>query len=114
MPTDHTIYLQDILECIDLIELYTQNLSKSAFLASREKQDAVIRRLEIIGEATRHLPTEITVDDQEIPWPRIIAMRNRLIHAYGQVDLELTCAVVERELPQLKSRVRSLLKQHRY
>ena len=111
MPTDPTIYLQDILECIDLIELYTQNLTKSAFLASREKQDAVIRRLEIIGEATRHLPPEITAAHQEIPWPRIIAMRNRLIHAYGQVDLELTWKVVERELPRLKRLVRALLDQ---
>lgn len=111
MPTDPTNYLHDILESIDLIETYTQDLTRLGFLASREKQDAVIRRLEIIGEATRHLPAEITAAHPEIPWPRIIAMRNRLIHAYGRVDLELTWAVIKRELPKLKRQVRGLLEQ---
>ncbi len=112
MPTDPTVYLQDILESINLIEVYTRNLTRSEFLASQEKQDAVIRRLEIIGEATRHLPAETTAAHPEIPWVRIIAMRNRLIHAYGLVDLQLTWAVVEHELPKLKERVRTLLEQY--
>lgn len=108
MPKDFTIFLSDILECIDLIEAYTSNLDKSAFLASQEKQDAVIRRLEIIGEASRQLPAEFTAAHEEIPWPRIIAMRNRLVHAYGRVDLALTWEVVERELPRLKIQVRAI------
>ena len=112
MPSDPNVYLQDILGSIDLIEVYTRNLTRSGFLASQEKQDAVIRRLEIIGEATRHLPAETTAAHPEIPWARIIAMRNRLIHAYGRVDLELTWAVVERELPKLKRQVRTLLEQY--
>ena len=113
MPTDPNVYLQDILESIDLIETYTEDLTRSGFLASREKQDAVIRRLEIIGEATRHLPAKTTAAHPEVPWHRIIAMRNRLIHAYGQVDLELTWAVIERELPKLKGQVHMLLKLRR-
>ena len=112
MPTDPTVYLQDILESISLIEVYTRNLTRSEFLASQEKQDAVIRRLEIIGEATRHLPATITAAHPEVQWPRIIAMRNRLIHAYGRVDLELTWAVVERELPKLRRQVCTLLEQY--
>ena len=111
MPTDPTVYLSDILESIDLIETYTKSLDRSAFLASQEKQDAVIRRLEIIGEATRHLPAEFTAAHREIPWPRIIAMRNRLVHAYGRVDLDLTWEVVERELPKLKEQVSRILEQ---
>lgn len=109
MPSDTVVFLQDILDCIDLIESYTRNLAKSAFLDSKEKQDAVIRRLEIIGEATRRLPKEFTAAHPEVPWPRMIAMRNRLIHAYGRVDLELTWVVVERDLPKLKRELGALL-----
>ncbi len=90
MSTEPCVYLQDILESIDLIEVYTESLTRKGFLDSREKQDAIIRRLEVIGEATRHLPNDLTEANPEVPWSRIIAMRNRLIHAYGRVDLVLT------------------------
>ncbi len=109
MSTDSCVYLHDILESISLIEVYTESLTREAFLDSREKQDAVIRRLEVIGEATRNLPNELTEAHPEVPWSPIIAMRNRLIHAYGRVDLELTWEVVERELPKLKAQVRVIL-----
>ena len=109
MPSDPLVYLQDILESIEPIERYAESLTESAFFSSQEKQDAIIRRLEIIGEAARKLPTEFTRAHQEIPWPRIVAMRNRLIHAYARVDLKLTWAVVERELPKLKRDIRALL-----
>ena len=109
MPTDPSVYLQDILESIDLIEAYAKSLTRETFLDSREKQDAIIRRLEVIGEATRNLPRELTEAHPNVPWSRIIAMRNRLIHAYGRVDLELTWEVVERELPKLRAQVREIL-----
>ena len=111
MPLDPTVYLQDILDCIDLIQVYTRGMTKHAFFNSQEKQDAAIRRLEIIGEATRQLPKDFTAAHPGIHWARIVAMRNRLIHAYGNVDLELTWVVIEREFPKLKKQVQALVGQ---
>ena len=110
MTSDPLVFLQDILDSIDLIECYTQNLTEPAFLSSQEKQDAVIRRLEVIGEATRNLPAEFTGAHPGIPWGRIVAMRNRLAHAYASVDLKLTWAVVVNDLPILKREVLALVK----
>ena len=106
-----SIYLQDIVESIELIELYTEKLTAESFLASQEKQDAVIRRLEVIGEAARLLTAAFKDAHPVVPWSQIVAMRNRLIHEYGRVDLELTWTVVRRDLPKLKHQIRSILDQ---
>ena len=107
MKKNPRVFINHILESIETVEKYTKNLSKKDFLASREKQDAIIRRIEIIGEAVKNLETEIKQTNLDIPWQDISDMRNKLIHEYFGVDLELVWEVVERDIPILK---RELLK----
>ena len=82
-------YLADILKAAESIERFVCGVGKDAFLANEEKYEAVNRKFEIIGEAARHLSPEGKSQFPEIPWKQISAMRNILIHDYGEVDLEI-------------------------
>jgi uncharacterized protein with HEPN domain len=90
------------LESIQLIESYTRELSKREFLKSIEKQDAIIRRLEIIGEAVKSLSLGLRERYSGIPWRQIAGMRDILVHRYFGIDLDLTWEVIQRDLPKLK------------
>lgn len=110
MKKDPAIFLQHILESIQMIEEYTRGLSEDTFLEDRRTQDAVVRRLEIIGEAVRKLPEDTKNLASEAAWRQIMAMRNILIHEYFGVDLKLVWRVVEKDLPVFKKQIETLLK----
>jgi uncharacterized protein with HEPN domain len=105
---DDRTYLRHIRDAIGDIETYTA-LGRDAFMQERMRQDAVIRKLEIIGEAVKHLGAETTSRRPEIQWKQIAGMRDRLMHAYFGVDLALVWRVVERDLTALKNAVLALL-----
>lgn len=108
MTKDPTLLLNHILECLDLIEEYVKGKTHADFLASTQLQDAIIRRIEIIGEASKGIPPQIKDRHQEIPWKRVAGMRDILIHEYFGVDLELTWRAVVKELPDFKKRVHAI------
>ncbi len=110
MKNDPSIYFEHILEAIEAIESYSQGLTKSDFLQSPITQDAVLRRLEIIGEAARNIPPSIKQKERSIPWDDIVAMRNILTHEYFGVDLEVVWKTVKYDLPSLRRIVEKLLK----
>ena len=85
--------------------------SQSEFFKNHSLQDAIIRRLEIIGEAVKNLPITFRSKHPDIPWKQIAGMRDILTHQYFDVDLALTWKVVKHELPSIKKRISSLLEE---
>ncbi len=104
-------YLNHILEAIERISTYTNNLDDIGFLQNQMVQDAVIRNIEIIGEAARniekHYP-EFAESHSDIPWEDIYLMRNRVSHGYFSVDLAVVWKVVKRDIPELEGQIQIL------
>lgn len=88
-----------------------KGVSKENFLKSVQLQDAVIRRLEIIGEAAKNIPAEFRKKHADIPWSEMARTRDKLIHGYFGVDLDLTWDITKRDLPGLKNKLRGLCHQ---
>jgi len=81
-------YLQDIFDYASKAVKYTQGLTYEEFVLDNETIDATIRSLEVVGEAARHIPNTFRTKHSDIPWKRIVGMRDKLIHDYTGVDLE--------------------------
>jgi uncharacterized protein with HEPN domain len=92
-----------------LIEKYSKNKTQAQFQKDSAKQDAIIRRFEIIGDAVKNLPDSLKSKYPDIPWKKIAGMRDVLIHEYFDVDLVLTWKVVKHELPLIKKKLSEIL-----
>jgi len=103
------VYLQDILESIGHIQRFLEGVSEDEFYKKVEKQDAVLRRLEIIGEAVKHLPEEIREDHPDIPWRQIAGMRDIIIHEYFGITLEMVWVVATEDILDLKAKVEEII-----
>ena len=94
-------YLLDILTAARLAIGYVEGRTEESFLTDVQCQDAVIRRLEIIGEAARRISAEFYAVLPELPWPEMIGMRNIMIHRYDDIDLNVVWESVQSSLPRL-------------
>lgn len=102
-------YLQHILESISNVQEFLQGITVEQFLTNRLVQSAVIRELEIVGEAAGKLEDSFRQDHPRIPWKRVVGMRNRLTHEYWDVDLEKVYNVCQDELIELKKEIEEIV-----
>ncbi len=103
------VYLGHILEAIHVIQVYVKDFDSKKFYENSLVQDAAVRQLQIIGEASRCLSAEIKDKIVEVPWEDIIGMRNKLIHEYFGVDLNIVWSTIENYLPLLEKALKQYL-----
>ena len=106
-PRDR-LFLEHIIAAATDIEAFTVE-GRHVFMQDRKTQSAVVRQLEIIGEAVKNLSVELTRLEPNVPWRQIAGARDRLIHAYFSVDIDAVWSMVERDLPALRVDVRRML-----
>ncbi|OGQ10337.1 MAG: hypothetical protein A2026_04685 [Deltaproteobacteria bacterium RBG_19FT_COMBO_46_12] len=106
---EYTDYLQDILEATTKARQFVKDVDFEAFRNDDEKVFAVIRALEIIGEAAKNIPKSLRGRYTEIPWEDIVGMRNKVIHDYFGVDLEVIWKTLHKDLPPLQAAVAKII-----
>lgn len=103
------LYLHDMIDAIEWILKFTENITIDDFVNDRKTCDAVIRNLEIIGEASKSIPTHIKEQSKEVPWREMYLMRNKVSHEYFGIDYELVWNIAKNELPNDLSSLRTLI-----
>ncbi len=103
-------YLKDILNSIEDIAEFTKDYTMSTFIIDKKTINAVIRCLEIIGEASRKIPEEVKETNHAVPWKLMIGMRNKLIHDYSGIDVDMVWQVIKEDIPTIKPDIESIIK----
>ncbi len=111
MKRDYTLFLKDILSAMEAIEMFVEGMILEELVQDDKTSSAVIRKFEIIGEATKHIPEWLSKSYPEIPWKRMAGMRDRLIHAYFGIDYKLVWDAIKLEIPNLKPKLQEILTQ---
>jgi len=108
---NYVMYIEDIIDCMEKIERYVGELSYQDFVKNSLVFDAVIRNLEVIGEASKSIPEEIISCYPDIPWKSMIGLRNILIHEYFGVDPEIIWEIIKTDLPKTKPLILQILRE---
>ncbi len=106
---DCRMYIEDILSSMNRIEKYVNGLEYEDFIQNDMAVDAVIRNLEIIGEASKNVPENVRSQYPDVPWKRMIGLRNIVIHDYFGVDLSIVWRIVTKNIPAAKIQVEKIL-----
>ena len=109
MKRDYNFYIKDILQSIIQIEIFVEGMDYKEFLHDEKTASAVIRKLEIIGEAAKHIPARVRQAHPKLPWNEMARMRDKLIHGYFGVDYEIVWKVVKERLPDVKSSLEKII-----
>ena len=111
MSRNYNLYLQDVVVAADRVASYVEGVTRDEFEADQMRLDAVIRNLQVIGEAVKKIPDSIQKGYPSIPWHEIAGLRNRVTHVYFDVDINIIWDVVQFELPTLKTQIQRILKE---
>jgi uncharacterized protein with HEPN domain len=109
MEKDNSIRLKHILESIKKIEGYLANFNEEKFSQNSLQQDAVLRQLEIIGEASKNISAELKENNPQVEWRKMAGTRDRLAHGYFSVDIEVVWLITQEFLPTLKIEIEKIL-----
>lgn len=99
-------YIDDMIRFSKKVLAYTENLDRHAFEDDEKTYDAILRKLELIGEAATHIPAEIKESYPAIPWRQVVATRNRLIHGYLGIDNDILWSIIQEDIPALLNELR--------
>ncbi|MDZ7633534.1 MAG: DUF86 domain-containing protein [Bacteroidales bacterium] len=108
MVKDDLAYVEHILDCIRKIKVFSEGISFREFSSNELVQDAIIRNIEIIGEASKKISSDTKQIYFEIPWKEISGMRDKLIHDYLGVDVEVVWRTIKEDIPILESQIREI------
>ena len=97
--------LDDICEALDRIEQYISGMSFDVFSKDRKSVDAVVRNLEIIGEASNRLPADFKNSHSQIEWHKVVGLRHRIVHEYFGIDLQIVWQILQKDLPSLRQAI---------
>lgn len=103
-----SLIIEDIWESIEKIERYTKGMTLESFQSDEKTTDAVVRNLEIIGEAAGRLPEDFIDRNSEIEWIKIVGLRNRIVHEYFGVDLQIIWQILKKDLPAFKELLKNI------
>ena len=109
MLREYKVYLRDMLEAIEKIENYTDDMSRDDFLENEMVKDAVLRNLEVLGEAAKQIPDNVRDENPDVEWKKIAGLRDILTHVYFGVDMEIIWDIVKNKNPGLKEKISDML-----
>lgn len=111
MMRNYKLFVIDILDAIYKIDEFIGNMDYGEFIQDDKTSTAVVKKIEIIGEAIKNIPKDVKVEYKTIPWKDIVGMRNKITHNYFKIDYEIVWNVVKEKLPALKMQVEWVLKE---
>ena len=101
-------YIRDLIEACEDILSFTKGMSYSDFVADKKTVNAVIRSLEVIGEATKKLPVSLRDNYADVPWKQMAGMRDKLIHEYFGIDIQMVWQVIEKHIPDVLASIKEI------
>jgi|SRR3989344_4818159 len=104
------VFLEHILDSIDAIAQFSKNVTKNELDSNRLKRSAIVREIEVIGEAVKNISRSLKSNHKEIAWKDIAGTRDKMIHHYFGVDINIILDIIKRDLPLLKKKVQEILK----
>lgn len=111
MKRDYKLFIQDIKDCIAQINRFVEDMAFKDFVKDDKTSSAVVRKLEIIGEAAKNVPDEIKQKYKELPWSDMARMRDKIIHDYFGIDNEIVWKTIKEKLPEIKPKIDNILRE---